>query len=40
MCRLLLSYGVDASIVSLQGCTAAQVATEPVQKMLLGTWLG
>ncbi|XP_076345953.1 tankyrase isoform X1 [Tachypleus tridentatus] len=33
-CRILLSYGVDSSIVSLQGYTAAQVATESVQKIL------
>uniref|UniRef100_T1ISP3 Uncharacterized protein n=1 Tax=Strigamia maritima TaxID=126957 RepID=T1ISP3_STRMM len=34
-CRILLSYGVDPSIVSLQGYTAAQVATESVQKLFL-----
>ena len=33
-CRLLLSYGADMSIVSLQGYTAVQVATEAVQKIL------
>ncbi|XP_078310376.1 poly [ADP-ribose] polymerase tankyrase-1-like [Crassostrea virginica] len=33
-CRLLMSYGVDSSIVSLQGYTAAQLATENIQKML------
>ncbi|KAI8499774.1 hypothetical protein Bbelb_228250 [Branchiostoma belcheri] len=33
-CRLLLSFGVDPSIVSLQGVTAAQMATEAVQQML------
>lgn len=35
-CRLLMSYGVDSSIVSLQGYTAAQLATENIQKMLKG----
>ncbi|XP_063216299.1 poly [ADP-ribose] polymerase tankyrase-like [Bacillus rossius redtenbacheri] len=33
-CRVLLSYSVDPSIVSLQGYTAAQVATESVLKIL------
>ncbi|GLG92491.1 Poly [ADP-ribose] polymerase tankyrase [Gryllus bimaculatus] len=33
-CRLLLSYSVDPSIVSLQGYTASQVATENVLKIL------
>lgn len=33
-CRLLLQYGIEPSIVSLQGYTAAQVATEPIAKML------
>lgn len=33
-CRILVSYGVDPAIVSLQGYTAAQVATESVQKIL------
>ncbi|KAK7873962.1 hypothetical protein R5R35_012971 [Gryllus longicercus] len=33
-CRLLLSYNVDPSIVSLQGYTASQVATENVLKIL------
>jgi tankyrase len=33
-CRLLLQYGVDSTIVSLQGYTAAQLATDNVQKML------
>ncbi|XP_049821633.1 poly [ADP-ribose] polymerase tankyrase isoform X3 [Aethina tumida] len=32
--RILLSYNVDVSIVSLQGYTAAQVASENVAKML------
>lgn len=35
-CRILLSYNVDQSIVSLQGYTAAQVATENVLKILQG----
>lgn len=35
-CRLLISYGVDVSIVSLQGYVASQLATENVQKMLKG----
>lgn len=35
-CRLLMSYAVDSSIVSLQGYTAAQLATENIQKMLKG----
>ena len=35
-CRVLLSYAVDPSIVSLQGYTAAQLAPENVQKMLVG----
>ena len=38
-CRLLLQYGADASIVSLQGYTAAQLATDSVQKMLRGNTL-
>lgn len=33
-CRILLSYSVDLSIVSLQGYTAAQVASENVLKIL------
>ncbi|XP_025835265.1 tankyrase [Agrilus planipennis] len=33
-CRILLSYNVDTSIVSLQGYTAAQVASEAVMKIL------
>jgi len=33
-CRILLTFGVDASIVSLQGFTAAQLSTEPVGKIL------
>ena len=35
-CRLLLSYGVDTSIVSLHGYTAAQLSPENIQKMLKG----
>lgn len=35
-CRILLSYDVDTSIISLQGYTAAQVANESVQKLLSG----
>ena len=38
-CRLLLQYGVDPSIVSLQGYTAAQLATDSVQKMLRGMYI-
>ncbi|XP_012287563.1 tankyrase isoform X2 [Orussus abietinus] len=34
-CKILLSYNVDPSIVSLQGYTATQVATENVLKILL-----
>lgn len=33
-CRLLMSFSVDTSIVSLQGFTAAQLATENVLKIL------
>lgn len=33
-CRLLMSYNVDTTIVSLQGFTAAQLATENVLKIL------
>lgn len=35
-CRLLLSYNVDPTIVSLQGYTALQVAAENVAKILQG----
>lgn len=38
-CRILLSYGVDPSIISLQGYTAAQVATENVLKILQGMYI-
>ena len=33
-CHLLLSYGADPSIVALDGTNAAQVAAEPVLKIL------
>ncbi|KAF6040293.1 TNKS2 [Bugula neritina] len=33
-CKLLMTYNIDISIVSLQGYTAAQLATEPVQEFL------
>jgi len=33
-CRVLLTFGVDPSIVSLQGYTAAQLATDSVSKLL------
>lgn len=33
-CRLLLSHGVDSTTMSLQGYTAAQLATENVKKVL------
>ena len=36
-CRLLLGYGADASLVSLQGFTAAQMGNEAVQQILNGT---
>lgn len=35
-CKLLLSYGGDPSIVSLQGFTAAQMGNEAVQQILNG----
>lgn len=38
-CRLLLSYNVDSSIVSLQGYTAAQLAGENAQKLFQGKLL-
>lgn len=37
-CRLLLSYNVDTSIISLQGYTAVQVASENVLKILQGNY--
>ncbi|CAL4164207.1 unnamed protein product [Meganyctiphanes norvegica] len=33
-CRLLLQYGIDPGIITLQGYTAAQLATESVQRLL------
>ncbi|KAL8592133.1 Poly [ADP-ribose] polymerase tankyrase-2 [Nucella lapillus] len=33
-CRLLMSYAIDPSIVSHQGYTAAQLATDNIQKLL------
>ncbi|XP_067936599.1 poly [ADP-ribose] polymerase tankyrase-1-like isoform X2 [Watersipora subatra] len=33
-CKLLMAYNIDISIVSLQGYSAAQLATEPVQEFL------
>ena len=33
-CRILLSFGADPNIVSLQGYTAAQLATDSVAKLL------
>lgn len=39
-CRLLLSYGADPAIVSLQGFTAAQMGNEAVQQILNGTESG
>lgn len=38
-CRILLSYSVDTTIVSLQGYTALQVATDNVHKILQGGFL-
>lgn len=35
-CRLLLGYGADASLLSLQGFTAAQMGNEAVQQILNG----
>lgn len=35
-CRLLLTYGSDPSIISLQGFTAAQMGNEAVQQILSG----
>ena len=35
-CRVLLQYGVDPSIISLQGYTATQVSTDSVQRLLHG----
>lgn len=36
-CKLLLSYGADPAIVSLQGFTAAQMGNEAVQQILNGS---
>uniref|UniRef100_A0A8C6RFG9 Poly [ADP-ribose] polymerase n=1 Tax=Nannospalax galili TaxID=1026970 RepID=A0A8C6RFG9_NANGA len=36
-CRLLLSYGCDPNIISLQGFTALQMGNENVQQLLQGT---
>ena len=35
-CRALLTHGADISLRSFQGHTAAEVASEPVQKILQG----
>lgn len=35
-CRILLSYNIDPSIVSLQGYTATQISAENVLKILQG----
>lgn len=35
-CRQLLGYGADASLVSLQGFTAAQMGNEAIQQILNG----
>jgi len=35
-CRLLIQYGADLNIASLQGYTAAQLAPESLQKILKG----
>jgi len=35
-CRLLIQHGIDTSIRSLQGYTAAEIGTENIQKMLRG----
>lgn len=35
-CKLLLSFGADPAIVSLQGFTAAQMGNEAVQQILNG----
>lgn len=37
-CRLLLSYGADPAVVSLQGFTAAQMGNEAVQQILNGKY--
>ncbi len=38
-CRLLLSHNIDPTIVSLQGYTAAQLASENVLKILKGEFI-
>ena len=35
-CRILITHGADVSLRSFQGHTAAEVASEPVQKILHG----
>lgn len=35
-CRVLLTHGADITLRSFQGHTAAEVASEPVQKILQG----
>lgn len=35
-CRLLMQYGIDISVRSLQGYTAAEIGTENIQKLLRG----
>ena len=35
-CRLLLSYGADTTVLSLQGFTPVQLASEGVQKIIQG----
>ena len=35
-CRVLITHGADVSLRSFQGHTAAEVASEPVQKILHG----
>ena len=37
VCRVLLTHGADIGLRSFQGHTAAEVASEPVQKILQGT---
>jgi len=34
VCHVLLRHGVDPAIISLQGFTAAQMATESIQQLL------
>lgn len=35
-CRVLLQYGIDPTIISLQGYTASQVSSDAVQRLLHG----